>query len=502
MDIERVDDIIQRKLQNPEFKFYWDRLAENPDADVDELEREYHRLYDKSSPEVINTSSMVTDILIQTLRDTPNSTILDFEKENKKVKKIKNNLWEVGGKKFNMPGLLKFLNITNTRKIKEDIEMDKDNKILRDRIRSQIEKLEKNDLLVYNATTGSSFNKLLVKINNLHPEYYIIWNENYEGEVANLIKYSSLENVIDWIIRDAASYTPKLLKNKYIKMEEDWEFDNVDITKYIDLYVCMEKFDNPIEENEFLAGAKEALDEEINSDLEYVRVTLGEVNGEVVIVPIFEEVNSIPGLEGVSASEFLENSFDKDYLGGMSFHVIDEAYRIRHIILGEISTINADLKKFADQWGFEKAVNKRSTPMTEGLGYVYVDRRGNEKVDLEYNDLHIKFNYGPIDWDTGVRTEEFDQDIDYTYTIDKNDISEFLVNLDDLYETDKEFATFIDVNDYDGCYSYIDQHFDKLVEKYYNKILEYFREDAERKAIEEINPEDYIPYPDYDDWGD
>ena len=374
--------------------------------------------------------------------------------------------------------------------------------VLRDRIKAQIERLEKNDLLVYDVTAGFGFNKLLVKINNLHPEYYTIWNENDEGEVANLIKYSSLENVIDWIIKDATSYTPKLLKNKYIKMEEDWEFDNMDIIKYIDLYVCMERFDNSIEENEFLAGAKEALDEEINSNLEYVKVTLGDVNGEVAIVPIFEEVNSIPGLEGVPANEFLENSFDRDYLDGMSFYVIDEAHRIRHTILGEISTINADLKKFADRWGFEKAANKKSTPMAEGLGYAYVDKRGNEKVDLEYNDLHVEFNYGPMDWDTGVGTEEFDQDIDYTYTVDKNDISEFLVDLDNLYETDKEFAAFIDADDYDGYYGYIDQHFDELVEKYYDKILEHFRDNAEREAAKEIDPEDYISYPDYDDWGD
>ena len=101
--------------------------------------------------------------------------------------------------------------------------------VLRDRIKAQIERLEKNDLLVYDVTAGFGFNKLLVKINNLHPEYYTIWNENDEGEVANLIKYSSLENVIDWIIKDATSYTPKLLKNKYVKMEEDWKFDNMDI---------------------------------------------------------------------------------------------------------------------------------------------------------------------------------------------------------------------------------------------------------------------------------
>ena len=48
--LEKIDDAIQRELQNPEFKFYWDKLAENPNADLDELEREYHRLYgDKAS---------------------------------------------------------------------------------------------------------------------------------------------------------------------------------------------------------------------------------------------------------------------------------------------------------------------------------------------------------------------------------------------------------------------------------------------------------------------
>lgn len=42
--LEKIDDVIQREMQNPEFKFYWDKLIENPDADLDELEKEYHRL--------------------------------------------------------------------------------------------------------------------------------------------------------------------------------------------------------------------------------------------------------------------------------------------------------------------------------------------------------------------------------------------------------------------------------------------------------------------------
>ena len=77
----------------------------------------------KKPLETINTSSMVTDELIQLLKNVPTTSFIKFEKENKKVKKLEDNIWEVDGKKFTTSNLLKFLNINNPQKIKEDINM-------------------------------------------------------------------------------------------------------------------------------------------------------------------------------------------------------------------------------------------------------------------------------------------------------------------------------------------------------------------------------------------
>lgn len=65
----------------------------------------------KTSPETINTSLTFSDTLIQLLKDIPISSFVEFEKENKKAKKVKDNIWEVEGKRFTTPSLLKFLNI-------------------------------------------------------------------------------------------------------------------------------------------------------------------------------------------------------------------------------------------------------------------------------------------------------------------------------------------------------------------------------------------------------
>lgn len=498
MDIERVDDIIQRKLQNPEFKFYWDRLAENPNADVDELEREYHRLYDKSSPEIIDTSSMVTDTLIQALKDIPNSAILDFEKENKKVKKIKNNLWKVDGKKFNMPGLLKFLNIDNTQKVEEDIKMDKNNKILRDRIRSQIEKLEKNDLLVYDVAAGFGFNKLYVKINNLHPKYYSIWNEDDEGEIANLIKYSDIENIIDWVIRDATSFTPKLYRNKYIKMEEDWHEDSD--KNYIDRYIWIADTSDSIEKNEFLASLKENL-EEMSYNYKHIQLGIEPYSQNFKtfrIIPIFDEIDFGDYTE-IPSYELLEHRFKEDY-DFENLSALDKDYVKNYVeeLLEDIININKDLKQL-ESWGLKKvedADNFRPSYLYNE-SYSYKDKRGNDKVDLEYNGLHYEADYGLMDWETGTGTKYIDTDIDYTYTIDKQDIEEFFADFlsgkDPVYDQ---------IEDYDEYYKYIDDNFDDLMDKYYDDVLNYFAKDAEEEARETLNPEDYEYYPDYDDRDD
>lgn len=110
MPIERIDDIIQRELQNPEFKFYWDRLTEDPEADVDELEREYYKTYYFIDLQEAYQGNM------QTINFT-NKNGIDFIKEfyktlqPKELAKVEKNLKEL--KRLGMfakPPLMKQLN--------------------------------------------------------------------------------------------------------------------------------------------------------------------------------------------------------------------------------------------------------------------------------------------------------------------------------------------------------------------------------------------------------
>ena len=451
----------------------------------------------KKPLETINTSSMVTDELIQLLKNVPTTSFIEFEKENKKVKKLKNNVWEVDGKEFTTPDLLKFLNINyNPQKIKEDIDMQNQDEY---KVKCQLEDLQPNELLIYNTADQFGFNKLLVYRNKYNPDMFVIWNENDEGDCANLIKYSSLENTLYWIMNSATSYDPQLLKNKYIKMEESWDY-GYPSTNYIDVYIWKDDSQDSMEFHEFMAGLKDFIRDEF-SDYNLIRLEVSpwaEKKNYYTIVPIFDEVN-IGNIGDIPAYELLDKSFKKDF-GFEEFSNIDIYDYKKNLqeLKDELKDINSNMKKFKT-WGFKKVKDADNFSLVESYGYVYKNKRGEDVVDLEYNDLHVEFDYGPRDWETGTGTEYFDEDIDYTYTVDKQSIDEFLVDLDEIYNEYPEFAKAIDADDYDKYYGFIDEHFDELLDKYYGKILEHFRDDAEREASENIDPEDYIYQPDYDD---
>ena len=451
----------------------------------------------KKPLETINTSSMVTDELIQLLKNVPTTSFVEFEKENKKVKKLEDNIWEVDGKKFTTSNLLKFLNINNPQKIKEDINMQNQDEY---KVKCQLEDLQPNELLIYNVadSSGFGFNKLLVYRNKYNPDMFVIWNENDEGDYANLVKYSSLENTLYWIMKDAISFEPQLLKNKYIKIEESWDY-GYPSTHYIDVYTWKDDSQDIQEFHEFMAGLKEFINDEF-SDYELIRLEVSpwaEKKNYYTIVPIFDEVN-IGTLGDIPAYDLLSKTFKQDY-GFEDFSNIDllEYKRTLQELKNELKDINSNMKKFKT-WGFKKVQNADNFSLIEA----YIDKKGREMVDLEYSDLHVEINYGPMDWETGMGTEDFEDDIEYTYTIDKQSVEEALADLDELYNDYPEYAKLIDADDYDGYYKFIDDHFDELLDKYYDKILEYFRNSAEEEANETIDPEDYIYQPDYDDYGD
>ena len=68
-------------------------------------------------------------------------------------------------------------------------------------------------------------------------------------------------------------------------------------------------------------------------------------------------------------------------------------------------------------------------------------------IELEYTDLPVTFDYGPMDWETGYGTKEFDRDINYTYKIDKNSVEEVILDLipeDEYNEIVKKDSTSFD----------------------------------------------------------
>ena len=103
----------------------------------------------------------------------------------------------------------------------------------------------------------------------------------------------------------------------------------------------------------------------------------------------------------------------------------------------------------------------------------------NNTVDFEYNDLEVTLQ-GPKkdvdDWD------ELDTIVDYTYTKSAEDVAT------DIWEN---FITDYDVKDVLGgmealeddaeWQKFLVSHFDNLVDKYYNELLKYYREDARKE---------------------
>lgn len=116
-------------------------------------------------------------------------------------------------------------------------------------------------------------------------------------------------------------------------------------------------------------------------------------------------------------------------------------------------------------------------------------------IELEYTDLPVTFDYGPMDWETGYGTKEFDRDVSYTYKVDKNSVEEVILDLipeDEYNEIVKKDSTSFDpVDETDRAYEYIESNFDSLFKRFEDEILDYFEQDASEEAARTIDPDDY-----------
>lgn len=138
-----------------------------------------------------------------------------------------------------------------------------------------------------------------------------------------------------------------------------------------------------------------------------------------------------------------------------------------------------------DYWDFldESAVTKTDESISESYNPI-------ETVDLDYEKLTIEIS-GPKrdvdDWD------EVEYSDSYTYCVKKGDVAtalweDFLTDEDvasvqggfDALEDDKAWVEFLNI------------HFDELFEKYYNQLLEYFKDDATEAFENEFTWDEYV----------
>lgn len=118
-----------------------------------------------------------------------------------------------------------------------------------------------------------------------------------------------------------------------------------------------------------------------------------------------------------------------------------------------------------------------------------------DTVVLHYPGLHVEFDYGPKDRETGYGKKWFDQDIEYDYEVDQADVEEAIANVlpeeeyDRIINFKRGYADSRDETDI--LYEYIHENFDKLFDQYEQEILDSFEDDAKEDAIQHTDPDDY-----------
>lgn len=373
-------------------------------------------------------------------------------------------------------------------------------------VEQALDSLQPNEILIYE--TKRPFGRMFLKIrrNDQYPDQFVLWNEDKDGDISDIVEHSSKENAVTQVVQAAQSYKPKKLKNKYLRyMDEDWEVSPTE-SKYLDTYFWKDNTNNSIELHELMASLKEEIDGEINNDKMYVNIILVPSegrSGSFQTAPIFNTIDTyyFQDIDGIPASELLTPNFCASY--GYDFESLTEnaqkeVQEIYDTLVAEIKEINTKLPAILKPWGFHKLRSASPLKKSFNESYVYTNKHGQEVVDLEYPDLHYEASYGPRDWETGVGTREIDTEIEYTYTVDKDSVEEFLAE----FIMDKEPEYDAIGEDDDKAYAWIDDHFDQLMDKYEEDILEHFRRDAEEEAAETEYPEDHEYYPDYDDYDD
>ena len=130
------------------------------------------------------------------------------------------------------------------------------------------------------------------------------------------------------------------------------------------------------------------------------------------------------------------------------------------------------------------------------------NKPAKKDFDLDYDDLEItvfkKVSEAvlyPADYACPAEYDEYETEINYTYTLDASDVFEYFWDNWDSYEE------LVAVGDDDQkLEDYINENLETLFDDHYDDLLEHFKDDAREEAEENYDPDDYGP--DWDDYGD
>lgn len=122
----------------------------------------------------------------------------------------------------------------------------------------------------------------------------------------------------------------------------------------------------------------------------------------------------------------------------------------------------------------------------------------DDTVDLEYSDLTVTYDTRPSSWNMwtdGDDWEEHERKMDYTLTVDKEDIITFLI---EQCVSEDDVPNMSQMSD-DELEQFITNNFDKLFTKYEQIIKDEWEEEATERATEQyLENQDYYDEPDYE----
>lgn len=126
-------------------------------------------------------------------------------------------------------------------------------------------------------------------------------------------------------------------------------------------------------------------------------------------------------------------------------------------------------------------------------------------IELQYDDLYVEYGYGGMvdnDWYSPPEPRHwFSGEVSHTFTVSPEDVAEFLFN-DCMTEEDaKDVPGGLDVlaEDNDAYHAFMEQHLDDLIEKYKQKILDHWEEQAAEEYVTKQAEADYNEGPDPDE---